>query len=229
MKVMATAEVFKRIDPNLKIVFIKAEGIDNHSKRHESLHLLHEVERLIRLSFNEDTVKSHHLLSPWVAAQQEFGESAKHYHTSVETLIHRVLKRKSVASGDTLTNLMNYIALKYIIPLGVDDFRKIQGDLTFALARGGEGAKLLWLLKPKTFYYHDDVGVLGTKLDHWKSSRTKLTSKSTSVLIHLEVLLPLTTSKQHEIVDELKELITSFCGGKVKVGMIHKRKAATVI
>ena len=220
MKVMATAEVFKKIDSDLKIILIKAEGIDNHSKLPESLHLLHEAEKLVRLSFNVDTVKSHHLITPWVAAQQEFGESAQHYHTSVENLIHRVLKRKSITSRDTVTNLMNYISLKYIVPLGVDDFEKIQGNLTFALARGGEKAKLLWLLKPKTFYYHDDVGILGTKLDHWKSFRTRLTSKSTSALLHLEVLLPLTTSKQHEIVDELKELITSFCGGKGKGGVI---------
>lgn len=226
---MATAEVFKRVDPDLKIVFLKVEGMDNHSKRYESLHLLHEAEKLVRLSFNPDTVKSHRLLAPWVAAQQEFGESAKHYHTSVERLIHRVLNRKKISSRDTLTNLVNYISLKYIVPLGVDDLNKIQGDLTFGLARGGEKVKLFWLLKPKTFYYHDDIGILGTKLDHWKSSRTKLISKSTSALVHLEVLPPVTTTKQHEIVDELQELILAFCGGKVKISMIHKRKASVII
>ena len=108
----------------------------NKIKITEAQHLLREVVELQRLSFNKDSVKTHHLIKPWDVAREEFGKSAKHYHTSVEKLLKEVLRKRNVQAKDTLTNLLRYLSLRHIIPFGVDDTDKLEGNLTFSVASG---------------------------------------------------------------------------------------------
>ena len=73
MKISINKKVFSRFHSKFKVAFILVKNIDNNSKLRESLHLLEEAEQLIRLSFNKETVKNHHLMAPWSVAQEEFG------------------------------------------------------------------------------------------------------------------------------------------------------------
>ncbi len=222
MKITVNKNVFKKFK-SLKITFILVKNIDNKLKLEEAQHLLEEVVNLIHLTFNKDTIKNHHLIQPWAVAQQEFGSQAKHYHTSVERLLKKVLARKSIATKDVLTNLLRYLALKHIIPFGVDDFSKVNGDLTFALSSGKEKVDVLRGLKKGALYYKDEKYVLSTKLDFWKSKRTMLNDKSTSALIHFEVLPPITQKKLNEIVKETAKLVKTFCGGGVKIYFLNEK------
>lgn len=222
MDIHIKKEVFHRY-PNLKIAFIAVTNIDNQTKLKESKHLLNEAEKLVRLTFNKETVKSHHLISPWSVAQQEFGSRAKHYQTSVEKLLEKVLSGKSVAAKDTLTNLIQYLALKNIVPFVIDDLKKINKEFTFGIATGKEKKNLLPNLTEGMLYCHDSKTVLGTKLDYWKNPKTALSTKSTAALIHLDALPPLTTKKIKGVVDEAKNLISGFCGGKFKIFILDKK------
>lgn len=222
-KVKGNKDVFEQFS-KLKVGVLYAEKVNNSAKLEESQKLLKEMEGLIRLTFRKETLKNHDLISPWAVAQARFGKKAKHYHTSVERLMKQVLRRKTVTTKDTITNLVRYISLKNIIPFGIDDYDLIQGDLTFAVSTGKERAGLLKTLKPNALYYHDEKRILGTKLDYWKSSKTKLENGSIKALIHIEALPPIDGKKLDKVLDELKSLIKSFCGGKVKTFIIDKKK-----
>jgi DNA/RNA-binding domain of Phe-tRNA-synthetase-like protein len=222
MKITVKKKVFKKFS-NLKIAFLSVQNIDNNKKLKESIHLLNEVEHLIHLTFNKDTIKNHNLISPWAVAQEEFGKKAKHYHTSVERLLKKVLAKKSIATKNVLTNLMRYIALKHIIPFGIDNHDKIHGNLTFDLSSGKEKVSILKKLKKNALYYQDEKNVLGTKLDFWKSKKTILNNKSKSALIHFEVLPPITQKKLNEITKETVNLIKTFCGGGVKIYFLNEK------
>ncbi|MEK6939625.1 MAG: hypothetical protein AABX31_02760, partial [Nanoarchaeota archaeon] len=112
MKISIKPEVFKKF-PQLKVAFVKAEGIDNKSKAAKANHLLAEVQKVILLTFNQDTVKSHLLISPWNTAKEEFGKKAKHYDTSVELLLQKALRKQKLQTKDTVTALLRYLALKH--------------------------------------------------------------------------------------------------------------------
>ena len=223
MKIALDKEIFVKY-PQLKVGFIYAWGIDNRTNLKESIHLLRDVEDAVRLSFHKETVKNHYLISPWAVAQEEFGKEAKHYQTSVEKVLQKVLQRKKIAATNVVTNILNYIALKHIIPIGVDDTAEVQGDLTFSVATGKEKKGVLQKLKQGELYYHDEKGILGTKLDYWKNTRTKLIPTSVFGLVHLEALPPLTPKKVQAILKETTDLIQSFCGGKTKVLLLDKKK-----
>lgn len=229
MNVTVSSEVFTRFNTRLKIVLVDVKNIDNKLHIKESSHLLQEMEQLVRMTFNKDTIKTHGLISPWVSAQREFGSSAKHYQTSVEHYLNQVLNKKDISKRDTATNLIRYLSLKYIVPMGADDVAQVRGNLVFTIAKGGERVDLIHTLKRGAFYYHDEKRVLGTKLDYWKSSKTALDKKSKHVLIHLEVLPPLSMKKEKELLNELSYLIKTFCAGKVLVKVLDKKKRSCVV
>ncbi|MEW5896238.1 MAG: phenylalanine--tRNA ligase beta subunit-related protein [Nanoarchaeota archaeon] len=221
-------DVFK-CSPQLKIGFILAEGINNNAKLKEAGRLVKEEEEAVRLIFNKETIKNHYLIAPWAVAQREFGKKAKHYHTSIERLLLKVLGGKSVLAEDTATNLLTHIAFKHIIPFGADDVDKIKGNITFSIVKGKEKKKLLKNLKEGELFYHDAEKILGTKLDYWKNKKTKLSKSSASVLVHFEALPPITRKKLDSVLEETAALIKAFCGGKTKVFVLEKRKSVFVL
>jgi len=213
MNLTLKPEVFQKFHPQLKVAFILAEGIDNKSKAEKANHLLADIQKVVLLTFNKDTVKTHLLLAPWNVAKEEFGKKAKHYDTSVEILLEKTLRRQKLKTRDTATALLRYLALKHLVPFGADDLRKLQGDLNFEIQKGD-------------LRYRDAKKILGKKLDYWKNTLTALKPASTSALIHFEFLPPVSPAKQKEIVTEAVELIQAFCGGKIKTIVLDKKKSS---
>jgi len=222
MKVSITSEVFKRFHPQLRIAFVYLKRINNKKNLKESEHLLHEIEELTRLEFHKESLKTHNLIAPWVVAQKEFGKEAQHYHTSVEKLIHTVLSNKSVKAKDSLTNVLRYLSLQHVVPMGVDNLGKIKGELNFDIAKGRERINALTYLKRGAFFYRDNKGILGTKFDYWKTSRTEVKSDTTSALIHIEVVPPLKKEELDDLLEEIQKLVDSFCGGESKIFILDR-------
>ena len=224
MNIEIASEVFARVHPKLNIVFLHVRKADNSAKSEEAGDLLEDVEEALRLIFHKETIKNHMFIAPWSVAQQEFGKDAKHYQTSVEHLLKDVLQGKNMITKNTLTNLVRFISLKYIVPLAVDDCAAITGNIQFAVTSGKKKTGVLSTLKSGEVYYHDDQNILGAKLDFWKNSKTLPTSDTTEALIHLEILPPITKYIQKEIVSELKSLVEDFCNAKVKVFVLNQNK-----
>ena len=229
MKVSVDKKVFDNFHSKLKIMLISVKDFNNQEKLKQSLHLLEEIQHFVHLTFNKDQIKNHYLISPWAIAQAGFGKKAKHYHTSVERLLKKVLSNKSIKTKEVLTNLLQYSALKHIVPYGIDDLDKVQGNLTFTLASGKEKAIAFRNVKKNALCYKDDKKVLGTKLDYWKNKKTILDKNTKNALIHFEILPPLSQKKADVLVEDITSLIKNFCGGKVKVFTLDKKKKSIKI
>tara|TARA_Y100000310_G_scaffold295459_1_gene326789 strand:+ start:4837 stop:5526 length:690 start_codon:yes stop_codon:yes gene_type:complete len=229
MKISLDKSVFENLHPKFTILFLQIKDIDNKSKLKESKHLLKEVKELTKLTFNKDTVKNHHLISPWEVAREEFGKKAKHYHTSVEKLLKKTLSNKSVTGNNVITNLINYLQLRYIMPISADDYYKIDSKLEFKTSTGREKRGMLKRLHKNDLYYRDNSEILATNLDYWHSQRTSLSTFSNSALIHFLILPPLTKSKVKDIAKEAEKLIKAFCGGKTKSLLLDRRKSTGTI
>ncbi len=223
MNITIKQKVFKK-HPKLRIGFLVLSEINNKQHYRESKHLLKESTHLIQLTFNKDTLKSHLLINPWAVAQEKFGKKAKHYQTSVERLIQRVLRKNNVVSGNTLINLIRHESLRHVVPIGADDFFKVAGDITFDISSGRERKGMLTKSKQGDIYYKDDKGILGTKLDYWKSTRTQVSKYSVKTLVHFQFLPPVSVSEQRRIMNEARELIQTSVGGKVDMAVLTKNK-----
>ncbi|MBI4151424.1 hypothetical protein HY496_00510 [Candidatus Woesearchaeota archaeon] len=229
MNISIAPPVFARLHPTFTLILLHARDLDNRSKVEESIHLLKEVENVIRLTFNRETLKNHMLLSPWNVAQQEFGKDARHYQTSVEHLIQQVLRGKEVSTKTTITNLVRYLSLKHILPLAADDIHALKGDIQFDVVQGKTKIGFLRRLKKGDVYYRDAARILGAKLDYWKNQKTTPTPDTKEVLIHLEILPPVSKKQQERVIGELQSLIETFCNGKVKTYALHRTKKKVVV
>ena len=216
MKVTIKPEVFQKLHQKFRVAIILAKDLDNKNRVKETNHLLKEVEKMVLMTFNKDTIRTHDLVAPWTIARQQFGKKTTHYHTSVEQLLKKVLQHQKIEAKDTITAVVRYLSLKHIIPVGVDDPAKLNGDISFEMKNGD-----LW--------YRDAKKMLGKKLDYWKNPRAALKQTSTSALIHFEFLPPISPAKQKEIVKEAKEVVQLFCGGNVKVLILDKKNNSGVI
>lgn len=234
MHISITPEVFEKLS-RLRLGIIQVRDLNNKAKIAESAHLVQDAEKLICLTFHKDTTKTHYLIAPWEAARREFGKEARHYHTALEKLLHHVLEGKSAAGKDALTNIVHYLMLKYLVPMAIDDRDKVKGRIIFDLVTGKEKGKekgktnLKVLLKKGELYYRDEERILGSKLDYWKNQATAVTPSSSSALIHIVSLPPITRGKLRGLLIEAEQLISSFCGGKTKTAMLWRKKKSVTL
>ncbi|MBU1111179.1 MAG: phenylalanine--tRNA ligase beta subunit-related protein [archaeon] len=223
MNITINKEVFEKLHPKLKVAFISVKDINNTEKLDEVLLLLKEVEEYIRFTYNKDTLKNHHMVSSWAMMEERQLSKVKHQHSSLERIFHRVLDRREIAVKNVVQNLAYYLSLKNIIPMAVDDSDKLKGNLSVRLAKGTEKDSL----RKGTLIYCDSARegkVLGSKLDLWKSPRTRVTPQSKNVLLHIEALPPITSKQFNQIVSESVGLLRSFTGGRVKKIVLSKGK-----
>jgi DNA/RNA-binding domain of Phe-tRNA-synthetase-like protein len=228
MKLAITPKVFTKY-PQLRVGFLLATNIDNVAKKKEAEHLLKDATRYLHLTFNKETAHNHHLLSPWNSARAHLGKKAHHYHTSVERLLRKVLKKQSVTGTNVVTSLTNYLSLKHVLPISADNYHKIDRQFSYMLASGREKISMVKTLKKGALYHKDTSSVLGTQLDYWKSPKMKLSPSSTAVLIHIPTLPPVRASDLNAVMKETATLIQSFCGGDVDMVVLHKRKKEVIV
>lgn len=223
IKVAIAKEVFRPF-PGFQVAVIAAKNSDNQRSAQKATHLVHDIEAYVHQTFHPAIIKNHSLLSPWTAAQKAFGKEARHYHTSVERLLHSVLKRKRITAKDTASNLLRYISIRHLLPGGADDADRLRGKVQFALAKGSERVRLFRKLRKGALYYHDQQRILGTKLDYWKNKKTEPDAGSKNILLHLAALPPVDRKKLLSIGKELQEIVRTFCGGTVKLVILDKKK-----
>ncbi len=222
MKIAILPTVFSGFHPRLCFAFLRVGDASSQKMVEESRHLLQEQERFIRLMFHEDSQKYEELISNWTTAMEDLKGKAKHYQTSLEKLMKNVLAKKTVATTNVIQNLIYFISLKHFIPVGVDDYDKIKGKITFLLSAGRSGRK-------RELYYKDSQGILGAKLDYQHCSRTKPRKTTKTYLIHLDALPPVTDQQLREITRELIRLVQTFCQASVRADTLNKKRTEIVL
>jgi DNA/RNA-binding domain of Phe-tRNA-synthetase-like protein len=227
MRITIKEDVFSQINPKLKVGFMLLSDINNKSSLRETKHLLKEVEKLIKLTFNKDSIKSHDFISPWEVMREGYGKKAKHYKTSVETLFKTVLKKKSTVSNNSATNIVNHLTLKYIVPITLDDADKISGKLTLALSKGDEKLTPLRKAKKGTLICFDSSKkqkMLSSEFGYFKTQKSKINTKTKNILVRIIAMPPVSSQKFQEVLNEAKEMFRTFTKAKVKTLILSKQK-----
>ena len=114
MKFKVFNEMFVQF-PELKVGIIVAKDIKNSKGNDKLLHLLDEVENLIKLEFTSEKemsaskikkhIAKHKLISPWKAVFSDLRIEAELQHTNVEQMISTVLKGDKIKSENTLVGI----------------------------------------------------------------------------------------------------------------------------
>ena len=101
MKISIDKKVFDSFHDEFFVGCIVCTGINNKGASPDGEEMLRDMEEYVRLSFNADTLASHHLVSAWKAATAHYGEKYHHYHTHLEHMFKEILAGKEISSENS--------------------------------------------------------------------------------------------------------------------------------
>ncbi|HLC65412.1 MAG TPA: phenylalanine--tRNA ligase beta subunit-related protein [Candidatus Nanoarchaeia archaeon] len=216
MRVIADKKLFRKFE-GLHVGVVVLKGIDNRGDDRKIFGLLEEVENFVRLNFTYEKLARSATISSWRSAYDEFGERPEKYHCSVEGLMGNVLGGKAVRGANKLQDVINYLSLKHIVPVGGFDLNSVNGNLRLCFASGKEtffdGKKRSRPSKGEVIL-KDDKEVASRKWN-WKASHNfRLRASSKDSIILIDALPPVSKATLTKIMEDLKDVAQMFVGGK---------------
>lgn len=231
-KFQVASEIFERY-PDLSIGVLSLSNIDN-SGQHDALNqLLLDAQEKQRQELSGITLSEHPHIAPWRDAYRAFGVKAKKYPSSIENLLKRIIKGETMRSISPLVDLYNVVSLKHLVPVGGEDLDAIQGDLQLRFA--GENEAEIYLLGDKEakapnageVIYADDAGAICRRFNWKEADRTKLTENTQNAVLVVEALPPVGLDKLQLALDELTELVQTFCQATISQSVVTASSSIT--
>ena len=226
MKFSVQPELFEQF-PGLCIGVVVIKGCNNYGKHPEIQELLGEVETFVSNNFTAENTGMHENIASWRKAFTRAGKEAATYHTPVEQLVKSILTHASIEQQNKLQDICNYISLKYLMPVSVDDLDKVFGDISLCRAQGtelfiGTGPGNAARVPRQDIIYKDEIEVLSRGWNARKCYYTKATHDTKNAIIYVEGLPPVTYDETASVVRELIELIETFCTGTLGYHILTK-------
>jgi DNA/RNA-binding domain of Phe-tRNA-synthetase-like protein len=183
--------------PGYTGLILYAAGLTNGPSDPATVRLLRETEAAKRAEFGENKPTAHPHIAAWREAYQQFGVKPSKYPCSVEALLSRVLKGQELPSINLVADLYNVISLKYVLPVGGEDWDKLTGDLHLTFATGSEpfdtfreGAEVIDHPQPGEVVWADTTGVT-CRCWNWRQGlRTRLTDETVNAYFVLDSMRP---------------------------------------
>ena len=222
MKVSINKKVFEVFNDRFHVGLLWCSNLNNSGSPADIHEMLRDVEELVRINFNPSSLQTHELISAWKSAVAHYGEKAQHFQSSVERMMTYVLEGEDIETKNKLGDLCNFISLKYLVPLGVTDTDKAEGNIEFTLA-GSEKWNGSPIEKNELIMKAGD-DVISRKLDFNISSKGEVDKKTKNAIIHIEAIPPIDENRLMNILEELQGLVRIFCGAKIKKTILKNDK-----
>lgn len=122
-----------------------------------------EVEQMV-LGLDLDSVANHPFTQGYQDLILKVGQKLRKYPPSVYSFIKNIQRKGFIPRINPIVDIYNMNSLKHLLAIGGHDFHKIQGDVTFTLAK--EACEFYPIfsdpihVKPTDFIYRDEVGIL---------------------------------------------------------------------
>ncbi len=228
MRFTVDDQIFK-LYPELCLGVVVASGLDNRGSSDELRGLIRDQQNTLRENTNPETLSQLPKIAAWRKAYSSFGAKPKKYKSSVESLYRMVLKGIDLRHINTIVNIYNYISIKHMVPLGGDDISRVEGDIALRFAREGEqfrplNSEEMERTKQGEVIYADDIEVLCRRWNWRECDKTKMTEDTEEALLVVEGLPPVDRDEVKKIIEELSRLIEKFCGGRIRLEILHREK-----
>jgi lysyl-tRNA synthetase class 2 len=215
--------------PGLNLGVVIAKQIDNLGKSDEIIHMIRERENEIREQYNTETLSREPKIESWRRAYSSFGAKPKKYKSSVESLYRMILKSIDLRHINKIVDIFNLISIKHMVPAGGDDTKKVDGNIVLRFAREGEHftalhSEQIETTKEGEVIYADDRDVLCRRWNWRECNKTKMTEETEDVILVVEGLPPVTQEEISVTLEEFKQLIEEYCGGKIRTAILDEAR-----
>ncbi len=227
MKFKINNKIFGKF-PHLNIGVLICKKINNKGLSGKIMKLIREREEKIQSQFNSETLSQNSKINVWREAYRAFGAKPKEGKSSVEALYKKTLEGEKLRHINKIVDIYNYISLKYLLPVGGEDLDKIQGDIYLTIAEKDESPVLLLGDKEarppheSEIIYKDEISAVCRRFNWREADRTKFTEETKDAVLVMEGLSPIPKEDVERILEEMKELVESFCEGEISRFILNK-------
>lgn len=96
------------------------------------------AEELASIGLSMDNLATHPDVAGWRQVYGSMGVKPSKYRSSLEALLRRVLKEKSLWTVNSVVDLYNCVSIRALLPMGAFDLDKIRGDIEIRFGKYGE-------------------------------------------------------------------------------------------
>ena len=229
-------EIYEKF-PSFNAIVIYAKNISNQPSSEYSSQKLNSIEQSKTKELAKyNKLSEHPYIAAWRKVYSAFGAKPKKYHCSAEALLKRVLKGDSIPRINYLVDIYNAISMKYVIPIGGEDWDKLSSDLHLKFAEGTESFETYSGNEAQNdsplegeVIYADSIGATCRRWNWRQSPRTALTEKTMNAYFVLEILPPtdlgILKNAAAELCAEIKLLSTD---AEIKVEYLSNNSAEEV-
>ncbi len=171
---------------------------------------------------------SHKKIASYRRAIKESGIDVGVRRPTMEALLRRLAKGKSIPSINTIADIGNLLAVKHHMSQGLFDMDKIDLPIVFKEAKGGEQVLTYGDTEPITLQaeeicYFDQQGPFAIDLCWRDAVRTSINQNTNRILVATEVVYDVTRHDVELFLKEACEYILQYAGGAVEqIGIITK-------
>jgi DNA/RNA-binding domain of Phe-tRNA-synthetase-like protein len=205
--------VFERF-PHYTGVVLYVRNIKNGPSDERSRELLRQAEAKARSDFAEAKLTDHPHIEAWRSAFTAFGVKPAKTLNSAEALISRVLKGKDLPEINWLTDVYNALSVRYVLPIGGEDWDKASGTQLLTIAEGHEdfhtiqsGMPVLEQPQAGEVVWRDDDGITCRAWNWRQCVRTRLTEDTHNAYFVLDSLAPYSERQLLLVSAELQDIL----------------------
>jgi len=225
-KVIIDPEIFEKYPDFFRGIII-VDDIKNNLKNSRIQELLNkEIE-----SKKGKNLIEHEFIRAWDRVHEDFGSNPNKFSLSIKSILKRIEKGGQLPFINSVVALFNYISVKYLIPCGGDDVKKIEGNLKLGLAKGNEifiplGSEEKEAPKIGEVIYFDDktLNVMCRRWNWRNGDFTKITPDTKKIVINIDGIGSIFQSLIEKTRDELAKLLTEHCQAKLTTALLDKDK-----
>jgi DNA/RNA-binding domain of Phe-tRNA-synthetase-like protein len=200
--------------PQYSLMVIYAKGLQNFQSQAWSTEILRQTESAQRPVFATQKPAEHEHIAAWRSAYGAFGLKPSKFLCSAEALLSRVVKGQDLPSINTLVDLYNAISIKHVMPIGGEDWDRLEDDLVLRFADGSEGFDTFKDGQPilENPQQGEVIWADGNRITcrawNWRQGiRTRLTEQSVNAYFILDHLAPYPLEHLHTAGNELMALL----------------------
>ncbi|MFL6333044.1 MAG: B3/4 domain-containing protein [Pyrinomonadaceae bacterium] len=203
--------------PDYVALVIYAEGMTNGPSDGYSVEALRAAEASARALGRNAALDGHAHIQAWRQAFKSFGAKPKRYFCGAESLLRRVLEGDSIPQVNRIVDAYNAVSMKYVLPVGGEDWERLVGDLRLVRARGDEPFVTAGAEGEQTAYpspgeiiWADLEGATVRRWNWRQCRRTRITDETQSAYFVLDRLAPYPvdelTAAGEELISHLKSM-----------------------
>ena len=157
----------------------------------------------------------------WRTIWKQLGGDPNRYRHSAESLMRRIGKQNYLTPFHSAVDLNNFFSLQYEMPIGIYDFRKLEGDINISLGTkdcGYEGLNGRYNSLENILTSGDQVGPFGSP--YVDSARTAVSEATTEALQIFYLHPSLSEAAAMNLLDAAGTMFTQVSGGDYKVDLL---------